>query len=73
MVQSSSYVIRIYRRGFSTLEGLIEDSGTGERKSFSKMEELWSILQGSGGPRRGLSTDSSDGTDGEGGKSGSPE
>lgn len=72
MAQASSYVIRIYRRGFSTLEGLVEDSRTGEQRSFSKMEELWSILQGassSPGKRQSARSESSAGIGGGGDKS----
>ena len=39
-----SYVIRIYRRYDNQLEGLIEQSLTGERRLFHSAEELWTAL-----------------------------
>jgi hypothetical protein len=45
MRQPHHYVVRIYRRGFSTLEGLVEDVRSGTEHAFSTMEELWRLLR----------------------------
>jgi len=46
MGQPHNYVVRIYRRGFASLEGLIEDSRTGNEQPFSSIEQLWALLRG---------------------------
>jgi hypothetical protein len=39
-----SYIVRIYRRGFRSLVGLVEDPKSGEQWRFKNMEELWAVL-----------------------------
>lgn len=46
MGQPRNYVVRIYRRGFENLEGLVEDTRTGAEQPFSSIEQLWALLRG---------------------------
>ena len=44
---SETYVISIYRRGDAPgkeVAGLIEQTGSGERRAFSSSPELWAFL-----------------------------
>jgi hypothetical protein len=54
-MQSGSYVIRVYRRtkknasarrGYDrvSLNGIVEEAESGERRSFRGIEELWGFL-----------------------------
>lgn len=40
-----SYIVRIYRRGFRTLSGVVEDTRTNTQQSFSNVEELLATLR----------------------------
>lgn len=46
MGQPHNYVVRVYRRGFESLEGLVEDTRTGAERPFSSIEQLWTLLRG---------------------------
>lgn len=46
MGQPRNYVVRVYRRGFESLEGLVEDTRTGAEQPFSSIEQLWALLRG---------------------------
>lgn len=46
MGQPHNYVVRVYRRGFESLEGLVEDTRTGAEQPFSSIEQLWTLLRG---------------------------
>ncbi len=39
-----SFIVRIYRRGFGSLSGIVEDSSSGEQRSFNSMAELWALF-----------------------------
>jgi hypothetical protein len=39
-----SFIVRIYRRGFGSLSGIVEDSSSGEQRSFKSMAELWAVF-----------------------------
>jgi hypothetical protein len=39
-----SYVVRIYKQGYSNLWGTAEDSSSGGKGSFSSIEDLWLLL-----------------------------
>jgi hypothetical protein len=41
----ASYIVRIYRRGFRSLTGVVEDPKSGEQAPFKSMEELWAVLR----------------------------
>ncbi len=45
MRQPKSYVVRIYRQGARSLNGVVEDARTGEQRPFSSMQELWTLLR----------------------------
>lgn len=61
MKQPRSFVVRIYlgERGKAT--GIVEDSRTGRRRSFSDKDELWLLLQRRAW-RRGLATGAPEGS-----------
>ena len=40
-----SYVIRIYRQGFRSLSGMVEDAATKAQRSFRDEKELLAILR----------------------------
>ncbi len=40
-----SYIVRIYRRGFRTLSGVIEDTRTNTQQPFRDIEELLAVLR----------------------------
>ena len=40
-----SYVVRIYRRGFRTLFGVVEDTQSGGTRAFRSGEELVALLR----------------------------
>ncbi len=59
-----SYVVRIYRRTPASpkdgvgddrpyLIGVVEDPGTGKRRAFHNIEELWAVLAETGPRYRG--------------------
>ena len=45
MRQPRSYVVRVYRQGARDLAGVVEDARTGGQRSFSSVQELWSLLR----------------------------
>jgi hypothetical protein len=45
MRQPRSYIVRIYRQGARSLNGVVEDARTGEQRSFSSVQALWSLLR----------------------------
>lgn len=58
-----SYIVRIYRRASSNakagvhdgtprLVGVVESPGTGQRRAFHDIEELWKMLAKTGSPVR---------------------
>ena len=44
MRQPRSYVVRVYRRGFRTLGGIVEDTVTGAQRPFRDADELIALL-----------------------------
>jgi hypothetical protein len=58
MSQPRSYIVRVYRQGARNLAGVVEDAWTGGQRSFSSMQELWSLLRR---PLPGSSTSSTRG------------
>ncbi len=45
MRQPRSYIVRVYRQGARSLNGVVEDARTGEQRSFATMQELWTLLR----------------------------
>ena len=45
MREPRSYVVRIYRQGFRTLSGLVEDTRTGGKRPFRDLQELSVLLR----------------------------
>lgn len=45
MQQPRSYIVRVYRQGARSLNGVVEDARTGELRPFSNMQELWALLR----------------------------
>ena len=45
MRQPRSYIVRVYRQGARSLNGVVEDARTGEQRPFSNMQELWVLLR----------------------------
>lgn len=45
MRQPRSYIVRVYRQGARSLNGVVEDARTGEQRPFSSMQELWALLR----------------------------
>jgi hypothetical protein len=45
MRQPRSYIIRIYRQGARSLNGVVEDARTGEQRPFSSVQDLWTLLR----------------------------
>ena len=53
---AETYVISIYRRGGERgkeAAGLVERTGSGERKAFASSQELWAFVCGKPGPAPG--------------------
>lgn len=59
-MSEESFIVRVYRQGRrpgpegrahdqATLTGVVEIVDRGERRSFHDIEELWTILAGTGG------------------------
>jgi hypothetical protein len=40
-----SYIVRIYRKGFRTLSGIVEDTHSGGVRAFRSVEELVVLLR----------------------------
>jgi len=45
MREPRSYVVRIYRQGFRTLCGVVEDTHSGGARAFRSAEELLALLR----------------------------
>jgi hypothetical protein len=45
MREPRSFIVRICRRGFSSLEGFIEDPQGLVEYRFASMDELWAVLR----------------------------
>jgi hypothetical protein len=45
MREPRSYVVRIYRQGFRTLSGFVEDTHTGGKRPFRDLQELSVLLR----------------------------
>lgn len=43
--QPRSYIVRVYRQGARSLNGVVEDARSGEQRPFSNMQELWVLLR----------------------------
>jgi hypothetical protein len=43
--QPRSYIVRVYRQGARSLNGVVEDARTGEQRTFATMQELWALLR----------------------------
>ncbi len=59
MREPRSYIVRIYRQGYRTLSGIVEEPGSGAVRTFRTEEELLGILRARGArttvpPRRDL-------------------
>jgi hypothetical protein len=54
MRQPRSYIVRIYRQGFRSLAGMVEDTRSGGGRPFRSAEELLALLRVPAGqpPRR---------------------
>jgi hypothetical protein len=53
--QPKTYIVRIYRQGARSLNGVVEDARSGEQRAFSSMPELWALLRHSSSGRARLS------------------
>jgi hypothetical protein len=40
-----SYIVRIYRKGFRTLSGVVEDTHSGGTRAFRSADELMTLLR----------------------------
>jgi len=56
MAEPRSYIVRIYRQGYRTLAGTVEDATTQGQRPFRDAEELAALLRASI-PRRSNSDD----------------
>jgi hypothetical protein len=45
MREPRSYIVRIYRQGYATLSGIVEDTHTGSKQSFRNTRELSAVLR----------------------------
>jgi hypothetical protein len=45
MREPRSYIVRIYRRGFRSLSGVVEDTRTNTQHPFRDTEELIAVLR----------------------------
>ena len=45
MRQPRSYIVRIYRQGARSLTGVVEDTRTGEQRTFSSVQTLWALIR----------------------------
>jgi len=45
MRQPRSYIVRIYRQGARSVNGVVEDARTGEQWPFSSMQDLWALIR----------------------------
>lgn len=49
MRQPRSYIVRIYRQGARSMTGVVEDARTGEQRTFSTVQGLWTLIRRSPG------------------------
>ena len=47
MREPRSYIVRIYRQGYRSLSGIVEDTRTGRKRAFRNTRELSTLLRGS--------------------------
>jgi hypothetical protein len=40
-----SYIVRVYRRGFRSMAGVLEHPATGRQRPFMGIQELWDLLR----------------------------
>ena len=45
MREPRSYIVRIYRQGYRSLSGVVEDTRTGSKRSFRNARELSALLR----------------------------
>jgi len=45
MREPRSYIVRIYRQGYRSLSGLVEDTRTSSRQPFRNTQELIALLR----------------------------
>jgi hypothetical protein len=43
--QPRSFIVRVYRQGARSLNGVVEDARTGEQRPFSSIQDLWMLLR----------------------------
>jgi hypothetical protein len=46
MREPRSYIVRIYRQGYRSLSGIVEDTQTGSQRAFRNTQELSVLLRG---------------------------
>ena len=46
MREPRSYIVRVYRQGYATLSGLVEDTQTGSKRPFRDIQQLSALLRG---------------------------
>jgi hypothetical protein len=47
MHEPRSYIVRIYRQGYRSLSGIVEDTQTGRTRAFRNTRQLSALLRGS--------------------------
>jgi hypothetical protein len=47
MHEPRSYIVRIYRQGYRSLSGIVEDTQTGRTRAFRNTRQLSALLSGS--------------------------
>ena len=45
MREPRSYIVRIYRQGYRSLSGIVEDAHTGGKQPFRNIQELATLLR----------------------------
>jgi hypothetical protein len=45
MREPRSYIVRIYRRGYQSLSGVVEDTHTSGQRAFHSIQELSALLR----------------------------
>lgn len=46
MREPRSYIVRVYRQGYGTLSGIVEDTHTGSKWPFRDIRQLSALLRG---------------------------
>lgn len=46
MREPRSYVVRVYRQGYRSLCGIVEDTRTGQARAFRDVQQLTALLRG---------------------------